>query len=146
KITFAHKAENLYPEILTEEALDFIGLLHEKFNDERLALLKNREDQQVIFDSGKFPEFPKETKDIRESTWTARDIPQDLLDRRVEITGPVDRKMIINALNSGAKTFMADLEDSNSPTWQNNIEGQQNLKDANNKTIFLKNEKTKKTY
>ncbi|GAB4156425.1 MAG: malate synthase A [Winogradskyella sp.] len=129
--------KNVYPDILTEEALTFLTALHEKFNDKRLLLLNKREEQQAIFDSGKLPSFPVETKSIRESDWVAAPIPNDLLDRRVEITGPVDRKMVINALNSGAKTFMADFEDSNAPSWKNNLEGQQNLIDANNGTIEL---------
>jgi malate synthase len=146
KISFAKGVTNYYPEIFTDEALDFLTLLHEKFNTERLELLENRIEQQHIFDIGKFPEFPKETKSIRESDWTAGNIPHDLQDRRVEITGPVDRKMIINALNCGAKTFMADLEDSNSPTWKNTIEGQQNLIDANRKTIALVDSRRGKSY
>lgn len=146
KITFSKNVSNYYPEILTDEALNFIAALHEKFNAERLELLNKRKTQQKIFDEGKFPEFPKETKDIRKSDWTAGTIPHDLQDRRVEITGPVDRKMVINALNSGAKTFMADLEDSNAPTWKNAIEGQQNLIDANKKTISLLDLKRGKSY
>ncbi|MBU2929204.1 malate synthase A [Winogradskyella psychrotolerans] len=145
-ITFANDVSNYYPEILTDEALNFISALHEKFNSERLELLNRRLKQQAIFDEGKFPEFPKETKNIRRSEWTAGTIPHDLQDRRVEITGPVDRKMVINALNSGAKTFMADLEDSNAPTWKNTIEGQQNLIDANTKTISLVDSKRGKSY
>ncbi|WP_178985830.1 malate synthase A [Winogradskyella helgolandensis] len=145
-ITFANDVSNYYPEILTEEALNFISALHEKFNSERLELLNRRLKQQAIFDEGKFPEFPKETENIRRSEWTAGTIPHDLQDRRVEITGPVDRKMVINALNSGAKTFMADLEDSNAPTWKNTIEGQQNLIDANTKTISLVDSKRGKSY
>ena len=137
KISFLEGVDNYYPEILTDQALNFIHALHERFNSERLSLLERRKKQQTIFDSGKFPKFPRETKDIREGNWKAGNIPFDLQDRRVEITGPVDRKMIINALNSGAKTFMADLEDSNAPTWKNTIEGQQNLIDANKKTISL---------
>ena len=146
KITFSKDVTNYYPEILTDEALTFLNALHENFNSERLELLKKRIEQQQIFDSGQFPKFPKETKAIRTSDWTAGTIPHDLQDRRVEITGPVDRKMIINALNSGAKTFMADLEDSNAPTWDNAISGQQNLIDANNKTISLKDTKRNKSY
>jgi malate synthase len=146
KILFAHHVKNYYPEILSADALEFITSLHENFDAKRLDLLKNRDAQQKVFDSGKFPQFPKETKSIRESNWTAREIPNDLKDRRVEITGPVDRKMIINALNSGAKAFMADLEDSNSPTWDNSIQGQQNLIDANKKTISLEDSKRGKSY
>ncbi len=146
KIQFANQVNNDYPKILSNEALEFITVLHENFNEKRLTLLKNRELQQEVFDRGNFPKFPSETKNIRERDWTAGKIPEDLLDRRVEITGPVDRKMIINALNSGAKTFMADLEDSNSPTWNNSIQGQQNLIDANKKTITFENIKKGKSY
>ena len=146
QITFSKDVTNYYPEILTDDALAFLSALHEKFNPERLELLKRRTNQQQIFDSGQFPEFPRETKNIRDTDWTVGNIPHDLQDRRVEITGPVDRKMIINALNSGAKTFMADLEDSNAPTWDNAISGQQNLIDANNKTISLTDTKRNKSY
>lgn len=146
KITFSETVTNYYPQILTDKALEFLTALHEKFNAQRLQLLNTREKQQHVFDTGAFPEFPKETKDIRTSDWTAGNIPHDLQDRRVEITGPVDRKMIINALNSGAKTFMADLEDSNAPTWKNAMSGQQNLIDANNKTISLVDNNRNKTY
>ncbi|WP_452231235.1 malate synthase A [Lacinutrix sp. MEBiC02404] len=146
KIQFAKEVKNYYPEILTDNALTFITALHEKFNSKRIELLSRREQEQAVFDTGKFPEFPRETKNIREGDWTAGRIPLDMQDRRVEITGPVDRKMIINALNSGAKTFMADLEDSNAPTWTNTIEGQQNLIDANNKTISLYDSRKDKSY
>ena len=146
KMQFSKNVKNYYPEILTDNALVFLTKLHERFNDQRLLLLKRREEQQKVFDSGKFPKFPRETKDIRDSDWKANTIPHDLQNRRVEITGPVNRKMVINALNSGAKTFMADLEDSNAPSWKNTIEGQQNLIDANKKTISLIDLKRNKTY
>ena len=135
-----------YPEILTDEAMRFLTELHFKFNERRLSLLEDRKKQQALFDAGALPIFPTETKSIRESNWIAAKTPDDLLDRRVEITGPVDRKMVINALNSGAKTFMADFEDSTSPTWSNLMEGQQNLKDAVNKTITLEDVKKNKKY
>ncbi|WP_341907904.1 malate synthase A [Fluviicola taffensis] len=127
--------EQTFPEILTNDALIFLFALHEQFDTRRLKLLENRAAQQVIFNSGELPVFPKETTHIRESDWVAAPIPADLQDRRVEITGPVDRKMIINALNSGASVFMADFEDATSPTWNNLMEGQQNLKDAIQQTI-----------
>lgn len=146
KIEYARNVKNYYPEILSDEALEFLSALHEKFNERRLQLLKNREEQQKLFDSGAFPDFPIETKKIRQGDWVAGPIPNDLQDRRVEITGPVERKMVINALNSGSKTFMADLEDSNAPTWANTIEGQQNLMDANNGTISLHDAKRNKSY
>ncbi|WP_338375382.1 malate synthase A [uncultured Flavobacterium sp.] len=123
--------------ILSEEALTFLEALHVKFNSQRIELLAKRKVQQQKFDQGEIPKFPTETEHIRTSNWTAAPIPEILLDRRVEITGPVDRKMVINALNSGAKVFMADFEDSCSPTWSNLMEGQQNLKDAIDKTISL---------
>lgn len=132
--------------VLTPEALDFIVKLHRKFNATRVELLKKREERQLLIDKGQLPDFLPETKEIREGDWVAAPIPADLQDRRVEITGPVDRKMIINALNSGAKVFMADFEDSNSPTWVNCIEGQINLRDAINKTISYENPENGKSY
>ncbi len=146
KIQFSNKVDNYYPEILTDDAFMFLTALHEKFNAKRHALVSRRISEQKVFDTGKFPEFPRETKHIREGNWRASDIPLDMQDRRVEITGPVNRKMIINALNSGAKTFMADLEDSNAPTWKNTIEGQQDLLDANNKTISVYDSRKDKLY
>ena len=135
-----------YAEILSDEALAFVANLHRQFNDTRKQLLKNREVRQLEIDNGTFPNFLEETKEIRESEWTIDPIPTDLEDRRVEITGPVERKMIINALNCGAKVFMADLEDSNAPTWSNVIEGQINLRDAVNRTISFTNPVNKKFY
>ncbi|TDM00076.1 MAG: malate synthase A [Flavobacteriaceae bacterium] len=138
--------DKAFPEVLTPEAVDFLVALHEKFNAKRLELLKAREERQVFLDAGNFPSFPAETKDIREGDWVAAPLPEALLDRRVEITGPVDRKMVINALNSGAKMFMADFEDANSPTWENNMNGQINLTDAVNRTISLEDPKSGKSY
>ena len=135
-----------YPKIWTEEAIVFITELHRKFESQRKLLLLQREQKQVTFDQGIMPVFIPETKSVREGNWKAGEIPKDLLDRRVEITGPVDRKMIINALNSGAKTFMADFEDSTSPTWQNLMEGQLNLIDAVNKTITYTDLVKQKSY
>ena len=119
-----------YEEILTPEATDFLVELHGKFESRRQELLGRRALRQQAIDRGTLPDFLPETESIRKSEWTVAPIPRDLTDRRVEITGPVDRKMIINALNSGASMFMADFEDSNSPTWQNNLSGQLNLRDA----------------
>jgi malate synthase len=133
-----------YHEVLSNEALDFLVALHEHFNETRLQLLSRREKLQKAFDEGTVPDFLPETKGIRDSSWTVASVPKDIQDRRVEITGPVDRKMVINALNSGAKVFMADFEDSNSPTWSNVVEGQINLRDAVNKTIEFVNENGKK--
>lgn len=135
-----------FEEILTPEAIDFLIALHENFNQKRLSLLEARQVQQAEFDQGKLPQFPVETQAIRQGDWVAAPLPKDLLDRRVEITGPVDRKMVINALNSGAKTFMADFEDSNSPTWTNLLQGQINLRDAVRKTISLKDPLSGKRY
>ena len=137
---------NYYHELLTEEALEFLYNLHNEFNEKRLVLVEERVDKQKEFDKGFYPQFPRETKEIREGDWVAAPLPQDLLDRRVEITGPTDRKMVINALNSGAKVFMADFEDSNSPTWDNMMQGQINLRDAVNKTISYENPVKGKTY
>jgi malate synthase len=122
-------------EILTAEALAFVAELHRRFDGRRRELLEARLERQKAIDAGKLPDFLPETAHIRNSNYTVAPIPPDLLDRRVEITGPVDRKMIINALNSGANMFMADFEDSNAPTWTNNIQGQVNLRDAVRGTI-----------
>jgi malate synthase len=116
-------------EILSAEALAFLADLHRRFNRRRLELLVRRMGRQEDFDAGKLPDFLTDTKTIREGDWKVAPIPADLLDRRVEITGPVDRKMIVNALNSGAKVFMADFEDATSPMFANIVEGQANLKD-----------------
>src|SRR5437763_5581310 len=129
----ARRAE--WDRILTPEALQFVAMLHREFESRRDELLRKREERKKRLDAGERPDFLEETRSIRESDWTVAPIPGDLLDRRVEITGPVDRKMIINALNSGAKVFMADFEDANSPTWENTIQGQINLRDAINRTI-----------
>ncbi len=124
-----------FAEILTPEAMSFVATLVRTFSDRREELLRRRVQRQAEIDTGKLPDFLPETEHIRNSTWTIAPIPHDLQDRRVEITGPVERKMIINALNSGAKVFMADFEDSLSPTWDGTIQGQINLRDAVNRTI-----------
>jgi malate synthase len=116
-------------EILTPEAVAFVADLHRRFDARRRELLALRVARQARFDAGELPDFLAHTADVRAGDWTVAPIPADLRDRRVEITGPVDRKMIINALNCGAKVFMADFEDATSPTWANLIEGQVNLKD-----------------
>ena len=118
-----------YDEILSSDAIAFIADLHRSFDEQRRRLLKMRVERQKRFDAGELPDFLAETRHVRESDWTVAPIPAPLLDRRVEITGPVDRKMVINALNSGARVFMADFEDATAPTWQNQVEGQINLKD-----------------
>jgi malate synthase len=124
-----------YDEILTDEALSFVALLARTFTDRVHERLTARSERQARFDAGEKPDFLPETAEVREGDWTVSPLPEDLLDRRVEITGPVDRKMIINALNSGADVFMADFEDSNAPTWSNCIDGQINLRDAIRGTI-----------
>ena len=110
-------------EILTDEALDFVAGLHRAFDERRRRLLLDRADRQVRLDRGELPAFLDATADVRSATWTVPPPPTDLADRRCEITGPVDRKMMINALNSGAQVFMADFEDSASPTWDNMVQG-----------------------
>ncbi|HZI23370.1 MAG TPA: malate synthase A [Gemmatimonadales bacterium] len=116
--------------VLSPGALEFLAALARRFEPQRQALLERRRLRQAALDAGELPDFLPETRDIRERAWTVAAIPRDLRDRRVEIAGPVDRKMMINALNSGANVFMADFEDANAPTWENNIVGQQNLHDA----------------
>jgi len=122
-------------EVFSAEALEFISDLHRRFNPTRLDLLRRRVERQARVDRGKSLDFPKQNPRIREDSWTIAPVPADLIDRRVEITGPTDRKMMINALNSGAKTFMADFEDANTPAWKNVVEGQVNLRDAVRRTI-----------
>jgi len=126
-------------EILSPEAVAFVAALHRKFNPTREALLVKRAERQATFDAGRLPAFLPATRTIREGTWKVTPVPQDLRDRRVEITVPTDRKMVINALNSGASTFMADFEDANSPTWENLIAGNVNLIDAIRKAITFTN-------
>ena len=138
KLTIKAEVTPLFAEILTPEAQQFVANLAEKFTPRVKDLLKIRVERQKRIDNGELPDFLPETKSIREGQWKVTQTPADLQDRRVEITGPVDRKMIINALNSGAKVFMADFEDANTPSWQNNLEGQVNLRDANRKTISFK--------
>ncbi|MBX7158238.1 MAG: malate synthase A [Verrucomicrobiae bacterium] len=116
--------------ILTPEALHFVSQVVKEFSDRRDALLQKRVERQKELDAGKLPDFLASTESIRQGNWKVASIPKDLQDRRTEITGPVDRKMVINALNSDAKVFMADFEDASSPTWENMIEGQINLRDA----------------
>ena len=124
-----------HAEILTPEALAFLVKLHRAFEGPRQELLARRGERQREIDAGALPDFLPETREIRDGSWTVAPIPDDLDHRTVEITGPVDRKMIINALNSGANVFMADFEDSNSPTWANNLDGQVNLRDAVRRVI-----------
>lgn len=116
--------------ILSTEALEFFAHLQRKFNPRRLQLLEDRKRRQEAIDRGEMPRFLPETREVRESAWQVLPVPHDLQNRRVEITGPVDRKMVINALNSGADCYMADFEDSHSPTWSNTLDGQINVRDA----------------
>jgi malate synthase len=133
-----------FEEILTPKALQFLEQLERRFGEKRKQLLQNREKKQQKINEGNLPSFLPETESIRQSDWKISPIPKDLRDRRVEITGPVDRKMVINALNSGAKCFMACFEDATSPTWSNVIEGQLNLRDAVYRKISFTNNKGKR--
>lgn len=123
-------AEGSFSEILTPGALEFVARLHRQFDARRRELLERRRKIQADIDAGALPRFLPETQEIRDANWKIAGVPDDLQDRRVEITGPVDRKMVINALNCGAKVFMADFEDAHSPTWDATIQGQINLRDA----------------
>ena len=131
--------------VLTNEALAFLEALHRTFNPRRLALLEQRAVRQERIDGGELPDFLSETAGVRSGNWKVAPVPKDLADRRVEITGPVERKMMINALNSGARTFMADFEDSSTPTFDNVVSGQRNAYDAIRRTISFENE-AGKTY
>jgi malate synthase len=133
-------------EVLTAEALELLADLHRRFNPRRLELLAARRARQAELDAGKLPDFLEQTRAIRMGDWRVAPAPADLQDRRVEITGPVERKMIINALNAPAKAFMADFEDSSTPTWLNMIQGQVNLKDAVRRTISWHDPATGKDY
>ena len=133
-------------EVLTPLALQLLGSLHRRFNGRRLELLQARAERQAAFDEGALPDFPAATADLRAAQWRVAPVPADLSDRRVEITGPVDRKMIINALNAPVQAFMADFEDSCSPTWDNIIHGQVNLLDAVRRTISFEDPATSKVY
>ncbi|MEF2278476.1 malate synthase A [Deinococcus sp. YIM 134068] len=129
--------QDAHAEILTPEALAFVADLHRRFDARRRERLTAREERQARLDAGELPDFLPETAHVRAGDWKIAPLPADLHDRRVEITGPVDRKMVINALNSGARMFMADFEDANSPTWENVVDGQLNLRDAVRGTITL---------
>lgn len=131
--------EGAFAEILSPPAVEFLGELHRRFEPARIQRLYDRQAVQSALEDGMVLDFPEETIDLRDEDWTVAPYPQEVADRRVEITGPVDRKMVINALNSGANVFMADFEDSNSPTWENNLNGQVNLRDAVRRTISFTN-------
>jgi malate synthase len=133
-------------EVLTPLALQLLGSLHRRFNGRRLELLEARAERQAAFDQGALPDFPAATAELRAAEWRVAPVPADLTDRRVEITGPVDRKMIINALNAPVQAFMADFEDSCSPTWDNIIRGQVNLLDAVRRSISYQDPATSRVY
>lgn len=133
-------------EVLTCDALAFVAGLHRLFDGRRVALLEARAARQKRYDTGELPDFLPDTRAIRHAEWTVAPIPVDLQDRRVEITGPIDRKMLINALNSGAKMFMADFEDATSPTWDNMVEGQINLKDRWHSDLTFEDPVSGKSY
>jgi malate synthase len=145
-VEFAAPISPAFAEILTPEAIAFVVGLQRAHNTRRKQLLAARATRQAALDAGQKPDFLADTEPIRNSDWAVAPLPPDLLDRRVEITGPVDRKMIINALNSGAKVFMADFEDSTTPTWDNLLDGQLNLRDAVRRTITYEDPTTKKSY
>lgn len=138
--------ESAHSKILSPNALMFIADLERRFGMQRKMLLENRKLAQLRYDDGELPDFPLETEHIRKSEWEIGEIPSKLQDRRVEITGPVDRKMIINALNSGAKVFMADFEDASSPTFENMLDGQVNLNDFANGVLALEDTERGKSY
>ena len=145
-IEFHAPLADRYAPILTPEALDFLVSLQREFNLRRKELLAARIIRQQAIDAGARPDFLPETANIRAADWKIAPLPADLQDRRVEITGPVDRKMIINALNSGASVFMGDFEDSTTPTWENLLDGQLNLRDAIRRTITFSDPTTGKDY
>jgi malate synthase len=131
-------------EVLTDGAVEFLAALHREFDGRRRELLEARMERQARLNAGEDPDFPAATAAIREADWTVAPTPDDLLDRRVEITGPTERKMLINALNSGASVYMADFEDANSPTWSNMLDGHVNLSDAIERSIDFTTEDGKK--
>lgn len=134
-VTILKGVDSSCESILSVGALEFLTKLHRKFEPRRQELLQKRKTRQKQIDAGQLPQFLKETEKIRQGDWKVAQVPADLQNRRVEITGPTDRKMMINALNSGANVFMADFEDANAPTWQNMVEGQRNLIEAIERTI-----------
>eukprot|EP01084_Bolivina_argentea_P302757 522631_1 len=145
-VTVSYPQNELSEAVLNEKCRAFLTDLHLKFNDSRLHLLKLREERQAQYDSGALPNFLPETEPIRKSSWVVAPIPSKLQNRTIEITGPTDRKMVINALNSASNGYMADFEDSTSPTFTNLLKGQQNITDAINDNITFYDAKKKKTY
>ncbi len=155
RLTFAQRGKGVevaalpdpaYAAVLSDDALAFLVELERKFGPERLRLLAARRDRQRRLDAGEKPDFMKETAAIRAGDWKVAPLPKNLRDRRIEITGPVDRKMVINALNSGASCYMADFEDSTAPTWNNQLDGQRNLIDAVRRTITFVDPNSGKSY
>ena len=145
-VSVAPLPDSTFQQILTPEALGFLVELERKFGPERLRLLDARTERQERLDAGEKPDFLKETAQIRAGDWKVAPLPKDLADRRIEITGPVDRKMVINALNSGASCYMADFEDSTAPTWANQLDGQRNLMDAVRRQITFDDRGSGKAY
>src|SRR5574338_1595568 len=145
-VTIAPLPDPAFQHILTPEAIAFLAELERRCGPERLRLLDARHQRQKLLDAGEKPDFLNETAHIRAGDWKVAPLPKDLLDRRVEITGPVDRKMVINALNSGASCYMADFEDSTTPTWENQLDGQRNLIDAVRRTITFEDPGSGKAY
>src|SRR5215208_5678212 len=145
-VEFTSPIPEEFEEILTPEAASFVAKLSREFHGRVEEILQRRAERQERIDAGEMPDFLPETKDIREGDWKIAPIPDDLQDRRVELTGPPDRKMTINALNSGSATWMADFEDANCPTWHNMLESQQNLRDAIDRTITYDDPESGKHY
>jgi malate synthase len=145
-VSVAPLPDPAFQQILTPEALGFLAELERKFGPERLRLLEARKQRQKRLEAGEKPDFLKETAQIRAGDWKVASLPRDLLDRRIEITGPVDRKMVINALNSGASCYMADFEDSTTPAWANLLDGQRNLMDAVRRQITFDDRGSGKAY
>ena len=145
-VSVAKLPDPAFEQVLTSEALAFLVALERKFGPERLRLLELRKARQAALDAGEKPDFLKETMQIRSGDWKVAKLPKDLLDRRIEITGPVDRKMVINALNSGASCYMADFEDSTAPSWENQLDGQLNLIDAVRRRITFDDPNSGKAY
>ena len=145
-VEFTAPIPDEFAEILTPEAVAFVAKLSREFSGRVEELLRRRAERQERIDAGEMPDFLQETREIREGDWKIAPIPDDLQDRRVELTGPPDRKMTINALNSGARTWMADLEDANCPTWRNMLESQYNLRDAIRRTITFEDPDSGKRY
>src|SRR5438552_5576456 len=129
-----------FDDVLTGPALEFVARLHREFNPRRQTLLQARRERQARLDTGELPDFPSETSNVRAGDWRVAPVTNaDLQKRWVELTGPTERKMLINALNSGADVYMADFEDANTPTWRNMVEGQVNVCDAVDRTISFDN-------